>query len=332
MSTGPVRVQDDGSWKDIDTTRVREGDRFVPRSAAADYDFSADGAGDFAALDGEDRKGRDVRLALSLGLGKRLPAPVVDGDTLTYRNVVPNGDLTVTAGATGFSHSLVLRRRPVGSGVLRLPAQLRGLSLSVTPAGGLEARDADGRVVYAAPQPRMWDSSVDPVSGEPKHTALVRAEMDTSGPRPMLVLTPDARLLADPDTVWPVTIDPTFTRGASDAWVQYPNYLSGQWGSEEAPRPGARGPAGPRGRGPRCRPWPTGRIATTPSATAETPPAGPAMAPPCGTASRSPPAPTGDRPTAHPGARRTVRQQRLDQRPHLIREHRRRAHAPSLPT
>jgi RHS repeat-associated protein len=232
LSSGPVRVQDEsGAWRDIDTTLVREGDEFVPRAAAADYGFSADGAGDFATLTGKDQRGRGVNLALTWG--KRLPAPVADGDTLTYPNVIPGGDLTVTAGAAGFSHSLVLRQRPGSPMVLRIPAAVKGLTLSVTETGGLEARDVDGEVVYAAPQPRMWDSSEDPATGEPQRTAVVDARIDTSGKRPVLVLTPDAAMLADPATVYPVTIDPTFTKGAADTWVQTPDYTSSQTGSAE---------------------------------------------------------------------------------------------------
>jgi hypothetical protein len=142
--------QEDGAWADVDTTLVQRGGEWVPRAAAAEYAFSTGGAEEFAALEGRDRRGRAVRLGLGLGASKAwrtvaaLAAPVASGDTVTYPGAVPGGDLE---------------------------------------AGGLEARDGDGRAVWSAPAPRMCDSSVDESSGEPQHTALVwpRVETDRAG-------------------------------------------------------------------------------------------------------------------------------------------------------
>ena len=70
--------------------------------------------------------------------------------------------------------------------------------------------------------------------GDPAQTRRVEAEIRTEGGRSTLELYPwTRRSWTDPTTVYPVTIDPSFTKYASDAWVQYNNYLDSQGGSEE---------------------------------------------------------------------------------------------------
>ena len=45
-----------------------------------------------------------------------LPAPTVEDNTLTYKNVIDNGDLVVTVLPGGFSHSIILHSAPEETG------------------------------------------------------------------------------------------------------------------------------------------------------------------------------------------------------------------------
>jgi hypothetical protein len=197
-----------------------------------DVSLSDGGAGSFATLKRRDSRGRAV--ALGLGVGRALPAPALAGDTATYDSAVPGADLTATVGRDTFSHSFVIDRQSSAAASYRIPLTVSGLSVRMTASGGLEAVDGAGKVAFQAPPPRMWDSSVDPRAGESTHVAPVKASVDNSGSVPVLVLTPDAKFLADPATVYPVTVDPTWTGSSpTDTWVQYNDYLSSQAGSDQ---------------------------------------------------------------------------------------------------
>jgi hypothetical protein len=103
---GPVRVQDDaGAWHDTDLTLVERDGALEPRYSAAGVRISDGGDRVFAQAseDGKDLAWRWPTV---------LPQPQIDGPTATYVDAVTGGDLVVTATATGFSHSIVLRERP----------------------------------------------------------------------------------------------------------------------------------------------------------------------------------------------------------------------------
>lgn len=224
-STVPERVQQaDGSWVDVDTTLVRDGDSWVPRAAAEAVSFSDGGGVPFADVQFDGGQ----RLALKWPGG--LPEPVVTGSTLTYPDAVPGGDLVVTALPSGFSHSVVLHERPAPGLELSVPLVLRDTEVTQSGTDALVVRDEDGDRLLTAPQPLMWDATTD--AGEPASVVAVESVLDLSGARPELVLTPDADVLADSATEYPVTIDPTYT-ASGDAWVQNADYTTGQVGSTE---------------------------------------------------------------------------------------------------
>lgn len=226
----PVRVQDEtGAWHRIDPTLVEVDGGWAPRYAAADVVFSAGGDRAFAAVNAA---GRDLRWRWA---GEQtLPEPVVEGDTATYRNVVPGGDLVVTAFNTGFSHSIVLHRRPVGPVEFEIPVVTDGATLTENPGGGLAVTTPAGRDLVTAPAPLMWDSSAN-AAGEPANVAPVETTIgETAGGTPSMTLAPDQGFLADPGTVYPVVVDPTFSTFASgDAWVQNKDFTTGQYASKE---------------------------------------------------------------------------------------------------
>ena len=214
----PVRVrQDSGVWQQIDTTLVEAGDGWVPRVAATGMVFSAGGDGPFVTM--RDLRGKD----LSWGWPTDLPEPVVGGNTLTYADVVEGGDLVVTALPTGFSHSIVLDRAPVVAEgeafTVPIPVDLDGAKIAEGSGGSLQV-SAGMKALVVGPAPVMFDASED-AAGEPEQVAAVGASVETIEGQTNLVLTPDADMLADPDTVYPVTIDPSYVVSSpGSVWVQ----------------------------------------------------------------------------------------------------------------
>ncbi|MCI0688817.1 MAG: DNRLRE domain-containing protein, partial [Sporichthyaceae bacterium] len=223
-ASGPIRVKRDGVWRPIDMDLVAVNGELRPKVAPSDVALSAGGGRPFALL----RRGQQ---SIGLNWATALPVPVVSGNTATYRDVVVNGDLVVTALKTGFSESLVLRERPSGPLEIRLPLSLVELSLEKQANRSFRLEDARGNRLSAFPPPQMWDSSTHPLSGEPAHQRDVATVLETGPDGPALVLRPDADFLADPALTYPVTIDPTLAP-TTDTWVAT-NYPTSQIGSVE---------------------------------------------------------------------------------------------------
>jgi hypothetical protein len=214
QSIEPRRVRRaDGSWAAVDTGLKAVGGWLRPAAAAADVRFSTGGTGPFAVLTTP-----EGRLALSWP--GALPAPRVDGDTAVYAGVLPGVDLRVRATVEGFSHVLVVKdRQAAASPALR---QVRfGLTagdLVLRPThDGLEARGPGGALGVTAGQALMWDSrgrdgaeaSSARLAGGAARQLALPATVDGGD----LVLTPDRALLDDPATVYPVYVDPGYSKG-----------------------------------------------------------------------------------------------------------------------
>ncbi|MGN6132263.1 MAG: DNRLRE domain-containing protein, partial [Nocardioidaceae bacterium] len=224
----PESVRDAaGTWHDIDTTLVPVEGGLAPRYAASDLRLSDGGDQAFATVSEGGRK-------LSWRWASALPTPTVSGSTATYADVIPGGDLVVTATATGFTHNLVLRRRPTQPVTLTMPVATDGADLTQNPSGGLTIDTPAGRTLVSAPAPVMWDATTNAAGDHPHGAAVPAAVGHTSSGTPSVTLTPGDAFLSDPATVYPVTVDPSWTTWVSgDVWVENPNYTSGQTASEE---------------------------------------------------------------------------------------------------
>ncbi|MFD8914759.1 DNRLRE domain-containing protein [Streptomyces sp. NPDC059575] len=229
--TGPIRVKDaKGGWQPVDMTLTQAHGQVEPKAAAADIAFSA--GGDTAPL------AQVTRGTKTLGVAWEgpLPKPVLKGNTATYPNAVPGGDLVVSALPEGFSHSVVLRERPTGPVEFHLPVAAEGLTLTEEADKRLHWEDARGTKVAAAPPPLMWGAAEDAKSQEPERAATVSTTVETAADGAQtLVLKPSEQFLSDPDVTYPVVVDPTNTlAGATtDTWVQYDDYPASQRGSTE---------------------------------------------------------------------------------------------------
>ncbi|MEU6536431.1 DNRLRE domain-containing protein [Streptomyces sp. NPDC047000] len=223
---GPVRVKQDGVWKDIDTSLSDTGTDLTPAAAAADIAVSDGGGTKLASV----VKGNE---SFGLGWQDKLPAPSVRNSTASY-DLGSGQTLSVTALAQGFSENISLALQPENDTVsYRIPLDLDGLKLSQADSGHLLLKNSSGDLVAEAPAPMMWDASQDPASGESAHRQSVDTKIETaSDGSQSLVLTPDKTFLAT--ATYPVTVDPTTTLAVTtDTWVQDPDYPDSQVSSQE---------------------------------------------------------------------------------------------------
>ncbi|MEV6163758.1 DNRLRE domain-containing protein [Streptomyces sp. NPDC052052] len=230
LSAGQVRYKDPatGSWRDIDVELEAQPDGSVaakshPRGLTLAGKTGAPArslraaqsapATDLVTL-GQD----DEQIALQWRGG--LPAPEIDGTRATYVNAVPGADVVVEATRTGFEQFVEIKQRPDDGFSYTLPLKTRGLKAEQQADGSVLFTDKKSKKTAVMPAPVMWDATVDPVSGE--HTRRVEVAMKvvkTKGGVD-LVITPDAEFLADPETKYPVTVDPS-TSALSNVFDTY---------------------------------------------------------------------------------------------------------------
>ncbi|MEV6531075.1 LamG domain-containing protein [Streptomyces sp. NPDC051639] len=215
----PNRVFKDGAWAPVDSTLVADGHGgYAPRATPNAVTLSGGGNGPLVTLTHADGP------SMALTLPFRLPAPTVDDDTAFYPSVLPGVDLSVSVtDQGGFSDVLVVHDADAAANPqlqqLKLTVDARDLTLATTDSDTMKATTADGDLAYTSPQPLMWDSSATPAKpGEP--VADVMSSVGGPGPEAdtepvsmtatskAVTLTPDADMLTDPDTTYPVYIDP----------------------------------------------------------------------------------------------------------------------------
>ncbi|WP_182875006.1 LamG-like jellyroll fold domain-containing protein [Microbispora sp. H10670] len=200
-SVRPVRVQHGDGWVPVDPTLRRDADGAITTAATTmPVTFSPGGSHPLAILGGAGWR-------LTLTWPGTLPEPALDGDTATYRQVLPGVDLVMRAEDGGFSERLVVSSRAAASALSEIRFGLRttGAEVAVERDGALVAHDRDGRVVLSSPPARMWDTTPGG-GGSPAQAAVGVSLRDGT-----LILRPDRTMLADPDTRFPVTIDPSYS-------------------------------------------------------------------------------------------------------------------------
>jgi hypothetical protein len=213
INSGPVRAKnDEGDWAPIDTSLTTGPDgRLVPKNTPVEVSLSGGGDTAFAKAAATDENAGDD---LVWRWTTELPEPTVDGSTATYHDAVPGGgDLVVTATAVGFTHNVVLHEPPAASAPplqFVVPVTTPDAELKETATGALEIKDTEsGQKVATAPAPVMWDGSGTDLI-DPRRAPVDTTIVDTpAGGK--IVLKPNMDFLTDPDTQYPVTVDPTFS-------------------------------------------------------------------------------------------------------------------------
>lgn len=256
-----VRTRASGRWEAIDTSLVPGADGFRVASAVSPMQFSDGTPG--APLARVEHDGS----WLTLDSPFDLPEPVLTGPSqLTYTGVLPGVDLLVTVNAdgTGFGEALRVADAKAAAdprlSALDFPVSVSS-GLSVGEAeGGFEAVGRDGSVVFSSPQPLMWDSrevtpsvfasgalpaELSSAAADRLHPNLDRRARSPQGIERVEAMgvrvgdgkvrvTPSRTLLDDPDTVWPVYIDPQISTSRNE-WVALRNVYSPKfnWSGDE---------------------------------------------------------------------------------------------------
>ncbi|MEV7603545.1 DNRLRE domain-containing protein [Kitasatospora sp. NPDC089797] len=223
-------------WVDVDLALQRAADGSVAPKAHPNGLALAGSGGTPARSYAESQSGKgEGRTLVTLGRGDQqvelqwkggLPEPELDGARAVYRDAIGDGaaDLVVEATRTGFEQFTVLKQRPGAAGYsYTMPLRAKGLKAEAQPDGGVlfvDARSGEQRALL--PAPVMWDSTVDDVAGARSRKAGVALKVVQQGDDIDLVFTPDAAFLADPNTRYPVTVDPSTTGlgNVFDTYVQ----------------------------------------------------------------------------------------------------------------
>ncbi|MFJ2780824.1 DNRLRE domain-containing protein [Kitasatospora sp. NPDC087315] len=241
MATGPVRYKDkSGKLQPIDVNLARQADGSVkakghplnlalagatPPAAVSGFKAAGAPAGDQQApatpllsLD------NGAGTAMSLSWRGTLPAPTVDGAKARYENALTATDLVIESTRTGFEQFLELKDRSAvaANGSVTLTLNAAGLQARHNADNSVSFLDPKtGQEAGQLPAPVMWDAQVDERSGDHTRTAPVTLKVTQRGDDVDLTLTPDAAFLNDPNTKYPVTIDPAVNIGVGfDTFVQ----------------------------------------------------------------------------------------------------------------
>lgn len=209
QSLTPQRVRQDGQWRSIDTNWERGSDGTI-RTAATPVELTLSSGGSTGPLVVASKDGYEVGLKWR----DELPEPILDGSTATYPDVLPDVDLIVTANPEGFSQALKIKAREAAENPaleeIAYGSHTREVTLS-GDADGVEARDAEGKLRFVG-DVRMWDSSGADASGEvvAPSGATGQVTMTSDGPGDEIIVRPDRAFLTDPDTQYPVFVDPSY--------------------------------------------------------------------------------------------------------------------------
>lgn len=217
LSAGPVRFKDGDKWRSVDLDLVKSPDGGVQPRAHPEGLRLASGGGTRAhsMADAGTAAARDL---VTLGEGDQqivlqwkggLPEPKLEGNRATYVDAVPGADVVVEATRSGFEQYVNIEQRPASDGyAYTLPLKAKGLKIAQQKDGSLLFTDKKGKKQAVMPAPVMWDASIDKVSGEHSHRAPVKLTTVEHKDSVDLVFTPSSKFLADPETVFPVTVDP----------------------------------------------------------------------------------------------------------------------------
>ncbi|WP_344157284.1 RICIN domain-containing protein [Kribbella yunnanensis] len=204
----PVRVRKGRDWVAPDPSLRLEADGLI-RPVATISPLVLSGGGD-QNLVSIGKPGSQIRL----GWPATLPKPVLSGNIATYPSVMPGVDLQITAEVDRFSQLLVVHNREAAANpalaTLSFPISADGLTLRVNPDGSTSGTDRDGKLVYTADRPTMWDAS------SVEKPRFAKLGIKHVGGR--FVITPDRKLLTDPAAKYPLSIDPSIS-GTSVNWL-----------------------------------------------------------------------------------------------------------------
>ncbi|MFY1695934.1 LamG-like jellyroll fold domain-containing protein [Solwaraspora sp. WMMA2101] len=207
ISTGRVNYQAaDGSWRPVDSTLTRRGDRWTVTDNSLGISLA-----DTAEASPEPLVELTLPAGGSLGwslAGAAAVTPTVTGATAIYPKVLPGTDLELVARPDGVKETLILAS-PRAASEWVFPLVLAGLTVRAGDGGSIELVDDAGEVAGSIPAPFMLDSSVDAKTGLPAQSPAVSMQLVEVDGGPAIRLVADRAWLTDPARVFPVRVDPT---------------------------------------------------------------------------------------------------------------------------
>ncbi|MGI8407441.1 MAG: DNRLRE domain-containing protein, partial [Actinomycetota bacterium] len=210
--TGAVHFKNEhDEWKEIDTSIVQRPDGSWGNKAGP---FDAR----FPAVSGTellDVTLNQTGISLSIPAGRGGISPVVDNNTIEYRDIYPNVDVRFVMDAESVEELFVLKQVPSGPTSFKVPLSLDGLTAATNSDGTISLQNASGKVLFTIPKLVMYDSSPEPAV---KQLDVV---VETSGNKAVLKISADAGWLSDPARIYPILIDPDLTMTSyQDAWIE----------------------------------------------------------------------------------------------------------------
>ncbi|MGA5301777.1 LamG-like jellyroll fold domain-containing protein [Nucisporomicrobium flavum] len=227
QSVVPQRVHSANGWVPIDKNLTLTDGRLQPAATTLDMSFSPGGEGPMLTF------GRDGK-RVSLTWPKKLPVPVVEGPSATYREVFPGVDLRLTANADSFSQVLIVKDSDAADNSdlaqLTFGLSAEGVTLRQDPDDGvIRAVDSGGTTTFISDGAAMWDTpaaTAVPASKQARASAtevsgtrsadLQKIPVDLAGQT--LTVTPSQQMLTSPATDFPLYIDPGFN-GGKEIWT-----------------------------------------------------------------------------------------------------------------
>ena len=236
VDTDPVRVQRDGAWVPVDPALAVDGtgEFLAPAATTVAVRFSLGGTNELAQVQLSD----GTWLVETWPLGE-LPAPVVEGASATYEDVLPEVDLRLTATATGMSEVLIINTAEAAANpdIASLAIGIEGAAIA-TQTDGTTTVDSEGSEPGDASTsdlrsnvPHAWDSSAEGSGPDGPSPAVsgVRVPSEITDESMTLDI---GSLVDDEEIEYPLYVDPDWTGGNIHAWwinQAYPNqsYLDG---------------------------------------------------------------------------------------------------------
>ena len=142
---GPARIADESApngWRELDFTLVERSDGTVgPVSGYTDISLSGKATAAQVAKNGVVRLEGQTGSDIVLGWAGALPKPTLDGQTATYKNVLPSIDLVITVTPTGVEQFYVVKSKPKKGFALDIPLSMDGLATSAALDGSIVLKD-----------------------------------------------------------------------------------------------------------------------------------------------------------------------------------------------
>lgn len=225
ISNEPVRMQTSEGWADISTDLVHatvDGVSVLkPENVPVDITVSTGGTSEIATLD--DKDGHSISQSWPFG---NLPTPIVEGNSATYRQVLPGVDLIQLANKSGISQVLKIETAEAAKdprvAQMRILLDTQNLAVEQNLDGGLTAKEAGSDdVVLHNSGGFWWDSKAQGASAtDPGGQGIPRPfslSLGTEGDKKSQIFGMQ-EILQTHGLQYPVYVDPDWT-ATSPTWL-----------------------------------------------------------------------------------------------------------------